>query len=410
MMAHLAGAGWAAADDPADAELIIVNSCGFIESAKRESLDAVFSWRRLFPEKKIMLAGCLAQRYEAELAESLPEADYILGNMDLSRAASVLAGGGLLPDESAEALAARPLLSGPGSAYVKILEGCNNRCAFCAIPLIRGRLQSRPAESIVSECRGLLARGVRELCLIGQDIASYGLDFPQHRQRLPELIEAILRLEGDFWLRLLYIHPERFPPELLDLCLQDKRLLPYFDLPFQHASEPLLRAMNRRGSAEAYLGLIAAIREKLPQSAIRSTFLVGFPGESDAGFAALLDFQEKACLEWAGVFTFSREEGTPAFSMKGRVPKKVMAARKRLLEDRQEEISGKRMERFVGLDADILVEEDMGDALYLGRCAAQAPEVDGSVIINSEEPLQPGTFVRGRLAARVGLDLEAVLQ
>jgi ribosomal protein S12 methylthiotransferase len=300
----------------------------------------------------------------------------------------------------------------PGSAYVKISEGCNNRCSFCAIPLIRGPQRSRPVEDIVRECRQLLDRGIRELNLIGQDLGSYGVDTSGN---LPQLLEALSRLEGHFWVRLLYIHPDNFPRPILDLIRRDPRLLPYFDIPFQHGSPGILRAMNRRGTPETYLSLIAEIRAALPDGVIRSTFLTGFPGETEEDFQALLCFQEKARLDWAGVFVYSREENTPAYALKGRVPGKLAAERKARIEEQQIPITMERMERFIGRDLAVLVEEGFAPPdsaapgegkLYLGRLFSQAPEVDGAAVIRAEGELVPGALIRGRVFARAGFDLE----
>jgi ribosomal protein S12 methylthiotransferase len=425
MMAFLNRAGWSAAPDAESADLIIVNSCGFIESAKRESINAVLGWRKLYPNKKILLAGCLSQRYAKELAESLPEADSLFGNSDL--AGIVEAAAKLAPDNASDGAFSRepdrnvpgqrPLLSLPGSAYVKISEGCDNRCSFCAIPLIRGGLRCRAIPDILEECKGLLERGVRELCIIGQDIGSY-----RSGGALPELLKAIASLEGRFWVRLLYIHPDHFPLPILDIMEQDKRFLPYFDIPFQHAAPEILAAMNRRGRAETYLALLETIRRRLPAAVIRSTFLLGFPGETEADFAALLDFQEQARLDWLGCFTWSREEGTGASAMKGRVSKKTAAERKRIIEERQVPITEQNMDRFVGQTLDLLIEEQFensmadsaasegGENLWLGRLYCQAPEVDGAAIIVSDDEtgaaLKPGALVSGRIAARRGFDLE----
>jgi ribosomal protein S12 methylthiotransferase len=439
MMARLNGSGWAAADDPGAADLIIVNSCGFIESAKRESINAVLGWRKHYPDKKILLAGCLSQRYAADLAESLPEADVLFGNADLSginaAAARALgrdpeAAGGRGPPSSGPVRAVspgggvsgspapaafsgqRPLLSLPGSAYVKISEGCNNRCAFCAIPLIRGPLVCRPVPEILAECRDLLRRGVRELNLIGQDTGSYSApDALTGENTLPDLLEALSALEGRFWVRILYIHPDNFPLPILDIMARDRRFLPYFDIPFQHGSTKILAAMNRRGNAETYLRLLEIIRRRLPAAVIRSTFMTGFPGETEEDFAALLDFQEQALLDWLGCFTWSREEGTAAYSLKNRTPKKIAEGRKRFLEERQIPITEKNMDRFTGRDFDILVEEKIEgeEGLYLGRLYCQAPEVDGVAVIRGEDErrrLEPGAFVKGRVLYRTGFDLQ----
>jgi ribosomal protein S12 methylthiotransferase len=435
MMALLAASGWSAVAAPADADLIIVNSCGFIESAKRESINAVLSWRRAYPEKKILLAGCLAQRYMGELARAMPEADGLFGNTNLggiAMAAGALVSGPLRGESPSgappktegpvpapdPAPGERPLLSLPGTAYVKISEGCDNRCSFCSIPLIRGPLKSRPIAGISAECRALLGRGIRELNIIGQDLASFGQDRPGEGG-LPALLEAIAAIPGDFWVRLLYLHPDRIPLAILDTLGRDSRFLPYFDIPFQHASEPLLRAMNRRGNGDSYLDLIGRIRAALPDAVIRSTFLAGFPGETEEDFQELLRFQERAALDWMGCFTYSREEGTPAYSMGKRIPRRVAAERKRMLEERQQGISEGRMERFLGRELEILIEErfespdleapdkDLPGGVYLGRAYCQAPEVDGAVLVSGGKALSPGQLVPCTVTGRAGIDLEA---
>jgi len=426
MMAFLNKAGWAAAENADDAALIIVNSCGFIESAKQESINAVLGWRKLYPGKKILLAGCLAQRYDKELASSLPEVDGIFGNSDLPGivGAAALASGETFKAPSASSSPAdagkRPLLSLPGSAYVKISEGCDNRCSYCAIPLIRGGLRSRSVSDITAECKDLLERGIKELCLVGQDTGSYGRDLSSDASSgLPGLLEALSGLEGMFRVRLLYVHPDHFPMPILDIMERDNRFLPYFDIPLQHGSEKILRLMNRQGNAAAYLDLLETIRRRFPGAVMRSTFMTGFPGETEEDFQALLDFQEKARLDWLGCFAYSREEDTQAWSMKGRVAKKTATERKRIIEERQIPITERQMERFVGQVFDVLVEEKFEQSaetpaerypgeeeLYLGRLPCQAPEVDGAAVILSPEPLECGTLVTCRVFARAGFDLQ----
>ena len=432
MMAILNETGWAATDNAENADLIIVNSCGFIESAKKESINAVLAWRKLYPGKKILLAGCLAQRYAKELAEILPEADGFFGVDDpggIAKAAGETMRAALSnrlandtpPDELRPGT--RPLLSLPGSAYVKISEGCDNRCSFCAIPLIRGGLKSRPPMDIIEECKALLGRGIKELCLIGQDTGSYGLEAANSSTGFPDgfgdglsgLMEALSKLEGDFWVRILYIHPDHFPLPILDIMERDRRFLPYFDIPFQHASEKLLKAMNRRGNAERYLELVETLRRRIEDAVIRTTFMTGFPGETEEDFALLLDFQKKAKLDWVGCFAYSREENTEAYKMKSRVAKKVAAERKRIVEETQVSITEQQMERFIDRTINVLVEErfepqdpSAGEtSLYLGRLPCQAPEVDGSTVIFTSVPLKTGTIIPCRIVARAGIDLEA---
>jgi len=430
MMAHLNKAGWESVSDAESADLIIVNSCGFIESAKQESINAVLGWRKIYPDKKILLAGCLAQRYAKELPEILREADGFLGIENpaeiVQAASSLVKDADNAPLQNAcLSVGERPLLSLPGSAYIKISEGCNNRCSFCAIPIIRGNLVSRTIPDILEECRSLLDRGIVELCIIGQDIGSFGRETVHEANakdaasKLPELLNAISSLEGHFWVRLLYIHPDHFPLQILDIMERDTRFLPYFDIPFQHASSKILSAMNRHGTAEKYLELLKTIRGRLQHAVIRSTFLLGFPSETEDDFAALLDFQEKARLDWLGCFVYSREEGTAAFSMKGRVQAKTAEKRKQVIEERQVPITEKNMDYFADLTLDVLIEERIGgdaedsENIWLGRLYCHAPEIDGAAVIitDTADQIMPhlGTLAKCRVIARRGFDLEVRL-
>ena len=408
MMSHLEKTGWER--KPAEeADLIIINSCGFIESAKKESIETVIGWRKRCPGKKILLAGCLAERYAKELSESLTEADGFMGVKDISlieKIAGEITGVSCSSNSKTLPAGERPLLSLPGSAYVKISEGCGNNCSYCAIPLIRGSLKSRAIPDILQECRVLLARGIKELCITAQDTGSYGSDISSGG-KLPELLNAICGLEGHFWIRLLYIHPDHFPVSVLDIMERDKRLLPYFDIPFQHAGEKILRAMNRRGNAGNYLELLNEIRTRLPDAVIRYTFLLGFPGETEEDFAHLLDFQQEAALDWLGCFTYSREESTAAWSMKNRVNKKTANIRKQIIEERQIIISQKKMDRFINKEFDVLIEEQIDEDFALGRLYLQSPEIDGAAVIRIDGIMpQPGSLVPCKVTARRGIDLE----
>lgn len=465
MIAALEAAGWRYTEDPERAALIIVNSCGFILPAKEESIEAVMAARRRYPRKRILLAGCLAQRYAAALSSDLPEVDGIFGNRAPERVAevveAVMAGGrpvllpgggrptalpakrggaegrvragsvpgriagrgiaveaddpadGGLPPANGEALLRRRLLSLPGSAYVKIAEGCRNRCTYCAIPSIRGGLVSRPIDEVEREVRALAASGIREIILVAQDSASYGLERTRG-PRLERLLERLLAIEGDFWLRLLYLHPDRIDFDMMRLFAAEPRLLPYFDLPFQHADSSVLRRMGRSGSSSSYLRLIEEIRNRLPSAAVRSTFLVGFPGEGAAEFEELLRFQERAELDWLGVFAFSREEGTKAFGMRAPAGKGVTRAevlrRVSAVEQAQLPITERRLDRFLGRELEVLLEERIeGEPLAIGRAYLHAPEVDGAVVIRGEGlRLVPGERIACRIVRRNGVDLEAL--
>ncbi|HYW81686.1 MAG TPA: MiaB/RimO family radical SAM methylthiotransferase, partial [Spirochaetia bacterium] len=286
MIAALQKAGWERASGPGAADVLIVNTCGFITEAKTQSIETSLSLKAQHPGKKVIMAGCLSERYRDTLARELPEIDGFLGNKDPADIVELLEGRLAAqsdPADSAEAASlpepARPyerphLLSFPGSAYVKIAEGCANRCTYCAIPLIRGALASRDRAELMAEIRSLRDRGIKELILIAQDLGSYGRN--RGGAELVPLLSDIAALEGDFWVRLLYIHPDHFPEGLLDVVAADPRFLPYFDLPFQHAAPGILRAMGRRGDPERNLALVSEIRDRLPLAAIRSTFLLGF--------------------------------------------------------------------------------------------------------------------------------------
>jgi len=416
MIASLEKGGWSYADDPDNAELIIVNTCGFIEVAKAESIDTAISFRDTYPGKKILMAGCFAQRYGADLLDKMPEIDGVFGNLNLQIvpevAESVFLGDrpAILPLEGSSRPERKSLLSFPGSAYVKISEGCNHLCSYCAIPIIRGNLRSRTIEDVLAEIKGLLAGGILEINLIAQDLAALGTD--RKEKDFIKLLGEISKLSGTFWIRLLYIHPDFFPLELLDVVAADKRILPYFDLPFQHAAKPVLAGMGRRGSSSEYLDLVETIRKKIPESIIRSTFMVGFPGETAACRRELLDFQAAASLDWVGTFIYSREEDTRAYSMRGSLSHKfnqpTASKFKRKLEMKQMEITESQMDRFVGLDMDILIEEKVeSESMALGRAYIHAAEVDGSVVVLTDRAV-PGKFMKCRITGRNGIDLEAV--
>jgi ribosomal protein S12 methylthiotransferase len=296
----------------------------------------------------------------------------------------------------------------PGTAYVKIAEGCRNRCTFCAIPLIRGDLRSRVRSEIVAEVQELLSRGIREIVLIAQDLNAFGMD--RGASELKVLLEELLMLPGKHWIRPLYVYPDTFDLNILPLFQQDPRLLAYFDIPFQHGAREILQKMARVGDAQSYLQLIMTIRQALPLSAIRTSILVGFPGETVSHLQELLDFQSKAALEWLGVFAYSAEEGTLAAGFKAKVPQKDARQRQAQVEGLQIDITAKRLDRFVGLETDVLIEEWVdGEELALGRTFFQAPEVDGLTVVHGPKSRLPiGEFIKVRLVRRNGVDMEAI--
>ncbi len=415
---RLINAGFLAASSPDEADAIIINTCGFIEDAKKESIAAIVEAKTRLPKKKVIAIGCLSQRYPEELFNGLPEADGVLGNGNLSiipeAVTKILRGERIVLATAQNKKMPSPyyprivFFDYPGTAHIKITEGCSNYCSYCAIPLIRGELRSRNIEDIVLEARNLIAQGMFELVLIGQDLGNYGKDL-SGRCLLMDLMEALSNIEADFRIRFLYIHPDHFPSEILKIIAHDSRFSPYFDLPFQHASTPILQKMNRHGSATEYLNLIYRIRSELPMSMIRSTFLVGFPGETEEDFAALLNFQKTAEIDWVGVFRYSLEENTPAYDMKARIPKSIARKRKAILENEQIAITANRLQRFIGVSDTFIIEEAFDhDELCFGRGWMQAPDIDGVTIINAS--LKPGTIAKANIVSVNGVDFNAELE
>ena len=412
--------GYVRVTEAKDADLIFVNTCGFIESAKEESINTFFARKGAYPDAKIVLGGCLAQRYAEEL--ELEEADAIFGNRDLAAFSDVLdsldKGDDQIvlkpeyPDPDREKDEREEYLSMPRSCYLKISEGCDHRCSYCAIPIIRGGLRSRSEDRIIDEAKELIRKGFFEINLIAQDLGAYGTDF-DGKSHFCDLLTKLASLEGDFRLRLLYIHPDTFPEELISIVKNSEKIIPYFDIPFQHSSERVLRKMRRFGNTEKYLALINRIRSEIPEAVIRTTLMLGFPGEEREDFDELLSFVHQARFDWMGSFLYSREEDTPAFDMRDeKAHEKAVkrAARwKNELEELQSAITEERLQGFVGKKYTALVEENIqGEDLSIARIYSQAPEVDGLTVIMGEG-IAPGDVVEVGIRAVRGVDLEAVL-
>ena len=412
--------GYVRVTEAKDADLIFVNTCGFIESAKEESINTFFALKGAYPDAKIVLGGCLAQRYAEEL--ELEEADAIFGNRDLAAFSDVLdsldKGDDQIvlkpeyPDPDREKDEREEYLSMPRSCYLKISEGCDHRCSYCAIPIIRGGLRSRSEDRIIDEAKELIRKGFFEINLIAQDLGAYGTDF-DGKSHFCDLLTKLASLEGDFRLRLLYIHPDTFPEELISIVKNSEKIIPYFDIPFQHSSERVLRKMRRFGNTGKYLALINRIRSEIPEAVIRTTLMLGFPGEEREDFDELLSFVRQARFDWMGSFLYSREEDTPAFDMRNeKAHEKAVkrAARwKNELEELQSAITEERLQGFVGKKYTALVEENIqGEDLSIARIYSQAPEVDGLTVIMGEG-IAPGDVVEVGIRAVRGVDLEAVL-
>ncbi len=416
MAGLLRQAGYIITDTDEEADILIVNTCGFIAPAKEESVNAILDaagHKEGGSCRALVVVGCLAQRYRDEILAEIPEIDGIMGTGDIPRIAEVVreALEGKKP-----AVVSAPsfiyshemprVLATPGySAYIKIAEGCNNRCAYCAIPDIRGEYRSRELESIVAEAGDLARQGVREVNLIAQDTTRYGLD-RYGEYRLDQLLARLAEIEGLAWIRVLYAYPTHFTDNLIDVIARTDKVCKYLDIPLQHADDYILRLMNRRGTRHDVLELIEKLRRRIPGLALRTSLIVGFPGETEEHFENLADFVKTVKFDRIGVFAYSPEEGTAAAAMPGMVPDHVKEARKDLLIRIQQEISLEKNKEKIGRIISVLIEgkEENEHEVYLGRTEADAPEVDG-VIYVSGGGLHPGDIVPVRVTHAYEYDL-----
>jgi ribosomal protein S12 methylthiotransferase len=390
MLGELARRGWEVVGDLDRAETVIVNTCGFIEEAQQESIDAILEVAGRKGEegvKRLLVAGCMVNRFGPELAREVPEIDGFVGLDQLREVAELVQLGGGPPLPAPAHLVfdhtAPRLLTTRGYAYLKVAEGCDNPCTFCAIPLWRGRFRSRTVADLVAEARALEAKGVRELCLIAQDTTRYGEDLGLGRHGLLRLVEAVLAATDIPWVRFLYAYPTTLDEDLLRLMGTEPRFLSYLDIPLQHASGEVLRAMRRGGDARRYLRLLERARALAPDVSLRTTFIVGFPGETEEHFQELLGFVREARFDHLGGFVYSPEEGTPGAALPGRVPRHVARRRHRQLLEAQRPIALASRRRLVGRRLEVLVEGvcEESEHLLQGRHAGQAPEIDGRVLI-----------------------------
>ncbi len=391
--------GMAAAEAPEEADLVVVNTCAFIEEARQESVDTVLALRSTAAEAELVVTGCMAERYGAELAEALPEADRVAGfgvPVSLEAKPSASSPSAVEPPSFDLLNLSRPPGEAPW-AYVKIAEGCDRRCGYCAIPSFRGPQRSRSAEAIVAEVEGL---GVREAVLVAQDLASYGRDQGQGPRGIIPLVES-LRHRVD-WVRLLYLYPSDLTDPLIDaICATG---VPYFDLSLQHVSRPLLTRMRRWGDGDRFAARIADIRQRQPEAVFRSNFIVGYPGETEADHDALLDFVADVGLDWCGFFIYSAEAGTYATTLGGEIPAELAAERRRELAETQDGITAAKRDQLIGREVEVLV-----DTPGIARTYREAPEIDG--IISVPDHLAVGRFHTVRVIDAMGPDLtaEAVL-
>ena len=422
MAAVLEQHGWSIVDDSENAVCIIINTCGFIQSAKEEAVSVLFDAVKQKQGGKcsiVVAAGCFAQRYSDALKDefSKEEIDVIFGIGDISKIADIVEDAFLnkqpakrvvIPQMTDDNLLHRKLSGFPGSAYLRISDGCSNHCTYCAIPIIRGELHSRKIETILDELDLLLANeDIKELNVISQDTTNYGMDIYGER-KLADLLEAIdNKLPDGTRMRLLYMHPDHITDELLDRMTKLRHFVPYFDLPFQAACKNVLQRMGRKGDTATYLKLLERIRQRFADAVIRSTFIVGFPGETAEDAAEALEFIKQAKMEWVGAFAYSPEEDTPAYEYPDRVKKGVAKKRLDKLMDVSEETALPRLERFVGENVDVLIEERIDEDLCIGRFWGQAPDVDGLTVVETSVA-QPGDMINVEILRLNGKDFYAI--
>ncbi len=422
MLGTLASRGYEITRDKETADVIVVNTCGFIDSAKSESIDTILEMARLKETgqcRKLVVAGCLAERYRGEIRREIPEIDVVFGPDELGR---VLEAARLDPSETAPDVRIDSLYTSrevptiprlrttpPHMAYLKISEGCDHTCAFCAIPGFRGRFRSRPLGDLVDEAGRLAAGGARELVIVSQDTLAYGGDIGLGRGGLERLLDGLLEIEGLDWIRLLYCYPNLLSDALVDRIAGEPRLCSYFDVPYQHASPRVLERMRRGGGGAAFERQIEGIRRRVPDAGLRTSFIVGFPGETDADFDDLERFVERARFDNLGVFLYSDEEGTAAFDLEPKVPHEVAEARRERVMNLQAGIVGEKLDARVGRTMPVLLDgvSRESDWLLEGRLETQAPEIDGRVVINDagEEPPAAGRFYMVEAESRLDYDL-----
>jgi ribosomal protein S12 methylthiotransferase len=417
MLGFLDREGYEVTTDERDADIIIVNTCSFIKEAKQESIDAILDLADRKHDGKcnlLVVTGCLPQRYQEELRRELPEVDIFIGTGEFPRIAEIIAerretdcqllytgDPDLVYDENFPRMKSTPRYS----AYLKIAEGCSNRCSYCVIPLLRGAFRSRPTERIIQEACELVAGGAREINLIAQDVTNYGRDLPG-APSLEDLVRELIRIEELSWLRLLYAYPDGITDGLIALVRDEDKICKYLDIPLQHISDPVLKRMGRRGGETEIRALLARLRAEIPGLALRTSIIVGFPGETEEDFKKLLHFVEEAQFERLGVFCYSREEGTPAAEMPDQVSERVKRDRYKKIMKTQARVSFKRNRSLIGGIEDVIVEgySDETDLLLKGRSMRQAPDIDGQVYITAGNA-NVGDIVRLRITDSSDYDL-----
>lgn len=420
MLALLRAAGWEITEDMAEADVGVVNTCGFIEAAKSEAIETILEtaqYKQTGRMKGLVVTGCLVQRYAQEMQKELPEIDAICGTgsyENIVDAANAALGGqkaAYMADMASAALEGdRSRLTPSYTAYFKIAEGCSNRCGYCIIPKLRGPYRSREMAALLEEARELSAAGVKELIVIAQDITKYGMDLPEHKRLLPELLRQLCELDFT-WVRLHYLYPDQITDELIDVIATEPKIVKYLDIPLQHVSKRILRAMHRPGDGEEFAALIAKLRERIPGLVLRTSLIVGLPGETEEEFAELCSFLQETQIERVGVFEFSPEEGTEAAELPDQIDAETKANRRLIVEELQSGVLDDYNTSCHGEVMDVLCEGwDDEQQLWFGRTYADSVEVDGHVYFESDDTPQAGEFVPVLITESLGPDLLGVQQ
>lgn len=397
-----------------ESDLIIVNTCGFIDKAKEESIEAIWEMTRYKKTgncKYLILSGCLAERYSKELLDEIPEVDGIIGTGNIKDIASIIDNlnkskeritkVGNINEQYLEGI---KRISFNPTEYVRISEGCNNYCTYCIIPKLRGKYRSRRMDDIIKEVKYLADNGVKEVILIGQNTSDYGIDL-YGQYCLDKLLDRLNNIDGIKWIRILYLYPDNFTDDLIRSIRDNEKIVKYVDIPLQHINNKILKKMNRRTTREDIISLINKLRKEIPGIVIRTTFIVGFPGETDGDFNDLVDFIKEIKFEKLGVFTYSREEGTPAYNLPKQVPEEVKEFRRDRIMEIQREISEKIMADNVGKTITVLIEEEIEKNTYIGRSYMDSPDIDGIVYVNSRTNLELGSFVKVKIIDSLEYDL-----
>ncbi len=413
LLAKLSAAGFEIVNRIEDSDLMIVNTCGFIEAAKTEAIETILEvaeYKTAGLISSIVVTGCLAERYQDEILKEMPEVDAVLGiggNADIVKVCEKALVGvktSFFPNKCNLPINGERILSTPSHwAYLKIAEGCDNRCSYCAIPAIRGKFRSRRLESVVEEAETLAKRGVKELILVAQDTTKYGADI-YGEYKLDALLKELVKIDGIEWIRLFYCYPHRITDSLIDTIAAEEKICNYIDIPLQHGDKDVIKAMNRVGDAEDYLLLLNKMRAKIPDIAFRTTFMVGFPGETDSQFETLCNFVKTAKFDKMGCFTFSPEEDTPAYDMENQVDEDIKRRREEILMDIQYGITEESNRSRIGKIYKTIIDGFDGEK-YTGRSYLDSPEIDSGIIFTSDKPCNVGEFVNVKITDYDGYDL-----